>query len=184
MYNEPPAAPTGLATAVQDYQVQLTWNPNTESDVSGYNLYRKGERINAPVGISPEAVTISASFSDYSGPADAFDSNPNTYWFTSITPDGNGGWQPVWWEIDPPSAELMEGDVDEYHTPSFCASIFLMALMTAVVHTFPFWKSPRWKFLAQDSEDRRSWLGCSKRLSSAPVSYIPLRISELTILPL
>jgi hypothetical protein len=32
----------------------------------------------------------------------------------------------------------MEGDGDEYHSPSFCASIFLMALMTAVVHTFPF----------------------------------------------
>ena len=107
VYNEPPAAPTGLATAVQDYQVQLTWNPNAESDVSGYNLYRKGERINTPVAISPEAATASASFSDYSGPAAAFDSNPDTYWISSITPDGNGGWQPVWWEIDLPSAELI-----------------------------------------------------------------------------
>jgi hypothetical protein len=51
VYNEPPAAPTGLATAMQDYQVQLTWNPNTESDVSGYNFYRRGERINTRVAI-------------------------------------------------------------------------------------------------------------------------------------
>ena len=49
VYNEPPTAPTGLSGPVQDYQVQLTWNPYTESDVSGYNLYRRGERTNTPV---------------------------------------------------------------------------------------------------------------------------------------
>ena len=47
-YNEPPAAPAGLAASVQDYNVSLTWGPNTEPDLSGYNLYRKGAKVNAP----------------------------------------------------------------------------------------------------------------------------------------
>jgi hypothetical protein len=34
-----PAAPTGLVATSLDESVQLTWNPNTETDVVGYNTY-------------------------------------------------------------------------------------------------------------------------------------------------
>ncbi len=35
-----PAAPTGLAAAPGDDTVSLTWNPNDEADLAGYNIYR------------------------------------------------------------------------------------------------------------------------------------------------
>lgn len=37
---QPPAAPTGLTAAAGDKTVQLAWNPNTEPDLAGYNVYR------------------------------------------------------------------------------------------------------------------------------------------------
>ncbi len=37
---QPPAAPTGLTAAAGDKMVQLAWNPNTEPDLAGYNVYR------------------------------------------------------------------------------------------------------------------------------------------------
>ncbi|HOQ05751.1 MAG TPA: carbohydrate-binding protein [Anaerohalosphaeraceae bacterium] len=37
---QPPAAPTGLTAAAGENIVQLAWNPNTEPDLAGYNLYR------------------------------------------------------------------------------------------------------------------------------------------------
>lgn len=36
----PPAAPTGLSATAGSGQVSLNWTPNSESDLSGYNLYR------------------------------------------------------------------------------------------------------------------------------------------------
>lgn len=37
----PPAAPTGLtATALNESEVQLGWNPNTETDLAAYSLFR------------------------------------------------------------------------------------------------------------------------------------------------
>ncbi len=39
-YDNPPAAPTGLAATAGDKQVSLDWNDNTEEDLDGYNVYR------------------------------------------------------------------------------------------------------------------------------------------------
>ena len=36
----PPAVPTGLQATPGDEQVTLTWNPNTETDLSHYNIHR------------------------------------------------------------------------------------------------------------------------------------------------
>jgi subtilase family serine protease len=36
----PPAPPTGLIASVSGFDVNLTWNANTEPDLSGYRLYR------------------------------------------------------------------------------------------------------------------------------------------------
>jgi fibronectin type 3 domain-containing protein len=37
--NIPPASPTGLAAAAGNAQVVLTWNANTETNLTGYNVY-------------------------------------------------------------------------------------------------------------------------------------------------
>ncbi|MFZ5799267.1 MAG: CARDB domain-containing protein, partial [Thermodesulfobacteriota bacterium] len=40
VYDPPPAAPTGLAAVVDNGDVALAWNANSESDLAGYNIYR------------------------------------------------------------------------------------------------------------------------------------------------
>jgi fibronectin type 3 domain-containing protein/flagellar hook assembly protein FlgD len=103
VYDEPPAAPTGLVTSVQNYDVNLTWNPNAEPDLSGYNLYRNDEKLNAPAGIT--SGTITASSNDYDSlPENAFDSDPDTFWMSVYS---YGTFNPEWWKIDLPSPELI-----------------------------------------------------------------------------
>ncbi|MET0557020.1 MAG: CARDB domain-containing protein [Vicinamibacteria bacterium] len=38
--DKPPAAPTGLRAVAGDRAVLLSWNPNTEADLTGYRVYR------------------------------------------------------------------------------------------------------------------------------------------------
>ncbi len=45
--NTPPAAPTGLTATAQGTGIQVAWNPNTESDLAGYLLYRNGQLVDA-----------------------------------------------------------------------------------------------------------------------------------------
>ncbi len=98
VYNEAPAAPTGLTTSVEDYDVTLTWDPNTETDLSGYNLYSDGVRLNAPVAVTSGATT---AYPNIYYAWRAFDSDPSTYWYAYASVD------PLWWEIDLPEPELI-----------------------------------------------------------------------------
>lgn len=59
----PPAAPTGLQAVAsgvgQPPYIDLTWAPNTESDLAGYNVYRH-EEGRSPVKINSELVKAPA----------------------------------------------------------------------------------------------------------------------------
>ncbi len=62
----PPAAPAGLQAVfsglAQQPFIDLTWTPNTEPDLAGYNIYRHAGS-EPPVKINPELVKTS-SFRD------------------------------------------------------------------------------------------------------------------------
>jgi flagellar hook assembly protein FlgD/fibronectin type 3 domain-containing protein len=58
VYDVPPNAPTGLAAAVQGYDVQLTWDRNHEL-VLGYNVYRDGNKLNQSVLVTDGQATDS-----------------------------------------------------------------------------------------------------------------------------
>jgi subtilase family serine protease/flagellar hook assembly protein FlgD/fibronectin type 3 domain-containing protein len=60
--NAPPAAPTGLVAVLAGDDVQVNWNPNTESDLLGYLLYRGGQLVgwsgNVPLDLRAAAITL------------------------------------------------------------------------------------------------------------------------------
>jgi len=52
VHDAPPAAPTGLAAAVDDDNVHLTWDANPEADLAWYNVYRDELKINLPFAVT------------------------------------------------------------------------------------------------------------------------------------
>jgi fibronectin type 3 domain-containing protein len=64
----PPAAPSGLAATDGQGSVILSWNPNTESDLAGYNVYRSTTPesgftlLNGDLLSSPECIDNTISF--------------------------------------------------------------------------------------------------------------------------
>ena len=103
VYNEAPSPPTGLGASVSGHDATLTWNSNTESDLSGYNLYRDGQKLNLPSAVMPQEGTVSSSDLN-SLPSQAFDWNPWTSWTSYVGYDPP---PPVWWEVDISSPELI-----------------------------------------------------------------------------
>jgi len=101
VYDTPPAAPTGLAAAVQPGLVGLTWNANGEADILGYNVYLKGEKVNAGSVVS--GGQASASY-EYYPARNAIDGNSGTYWQSPYT---DGTFLPVWWQVTLPAKELI-----------------------------------------------------------------------------
>ncbi|MBI4691489.1 MAG: discoidin domain-containing protein [Nitrospirae bacterium] len=106
VYNEPPSAPTGLTISVTDHNVALTWNPNPETDISGYNIYRDGERLNTSSTLSSGTATASSYLysNSYYAPTKAFDGDSATYWRSDYS---YNTFSPEWWELDLPSSELI-----------------------------------------------------------------------------
>ena len=51
--NSPPADPTGFSTNLTDSTVSLSWNNNSESDLSHYNLYKSSTQ-----GFTPDSTNL------------------------------------------------------------------------------------------------------------------------------
>ncbi len=92
-FDEPPATPTGLTGAATGYDVNLSWNANSEPDLAGYHLYRDGKIITQQVQVRGGSASASSnnSLAGY-----AVDGKPGTYWSMPGGYYGNSGW----WKID------------------------------------------------------------------------------------
>jgi len=56
-----PAVPTGLAAVRGDTRVSLTWTANTETDLAGYDLFRRADGASSPVRVSGAVLGASAT---------------------------------------------------------------------------------------------------------------------------
>lgn len=110
-YVQPPTTPTGLAGVVTDHDVALSWNPNPESDLAGYNIYRNGQRLNADVPVS--GGTATASTYDYLAPS-AVDGNAGSYWRGYVSATG----EPIWWQYDIGQTVLVNRLTLEWYNPN------------------------------------------------------------------
>lgn len=101
--NERPSPPTGLSVSVSGYVPTISWDPSTEDDVIGYNVYRDGKRVNGPQSAAVSSA-ISSARSIYSYPQNAVDGNVNSYWSSDY---GNGIFTTCWFEVSLTSAESL-----------------------------------------------------------------------------
>ena len=152
VYNEMPLQPNGLQSAVNGHDTTLTWDPNSEVDLAGYNIFRGDEKLNSPIPITLGNAT-SSSYYYYYQPSNAFDGNPNSYWLDL----SYGTFNPVWLQIDFPSQELITnmeinwlGDVyagSDYEVQAWSGYAWItletVAGNTAIVNSFDFIPSYR-----------------------------------------
>ncbi len=110
-YVQPPTAPTGLAGEVTDHDVALSWNPNPESDLAGYNVYRDGQRLNADVAVT--GGTATASVYGYMA-AYAVDGSPDSSWRGYVDATGT----PIWWQYDIGQTVLVNRLTLEWNNPN------------------------------------------------------------------
>jgi flagellar hook assembly protein FlgD/Tol biopolymer transport system component len=109
VYDIAPGAPTNAAAAVNGPDVHLTWDPNPEPTVLGYNVFRNGVKLNGPAALDTSPATFNASSSvypyyDYYLPYRAVDGWLDSYWMPE---SGVSADNPAWWEMDLPSPELI-----------------------------------------------------------------------------
>lgn len=103
LYDTSPVAPTGLAASVNGYDVNLTWNVSSETDLIGYNLFRDGVKVNYAVELT--GGQASASYEEYYSPSgNAIDGNYSSYW---SSPHGYGTFTPGWWQMSLQTPELI-----------------------------------------------------------------------------
>lgn len=88
-----PSRPTGLAGSANDTEVSLSWNPNPETDIAGYRVFRNGATALADQAVTGLSATASSAFSGNTGPR-AIDGNPSTFWQTPFP------YQDQWIAID------------------------------------------------------------------------------------
>ncbi|WP_440998744.1 fibronectin type III domain-containing protein [Fodinibius sp. SL11] len=84
--NNAPSAPTSLKGTSGDQEVVLTWDANTESDLTGYNLYRSTSSISDISGMDPVNGSNMIQAAEYT---DTALENGTTYYYRLTAIDEN-----------------------------------------------------------------------------------------------
>ena len=71
--NTPPAVPIDLTYFVHKSNIFLTWQPNTEWDLAGYNIFRNGAKLNSILLTSVVYKDISLPYGEYNYSVNAVD---------------------------------------------------------------------------------------------------------------
>ncbi len=80
----PPATPSGFTASGSTSNITLTWTPNTEPDLAGYNIYRSASGTGTFVKLNSTPLTM-ASYTDTTAPAGVF----SYYRLTAVDISGN-----------------------------------------------------------------------------------------------
>ncbi|KAF0220892.1 MAG: fibronectin I domain-containing [Geobacteraceae bacterium] len=110
VYDEIPSAPVNLAASAQNYGVNLTWDPaNTDPNISGYNVYRDGVKLNPPRAVTDGSATASSTYIEPTWPTPtehspslALDQNEATQWRSDYLYNSD-----YWFQIDLPAPALI-----------------------------------------------------------------------------
>ncbi len=78
-----PAAPTGISADVNDHDVVVSWNANSEPDLLGYRVFRDGLAVQQDAALGE--VPTATDSGDSSNPGNAVDGDPVTYWSAYTT---------------------------------------------------------------------------------------------------
>ncbi|MEJ2347133.1 MAG: FlgD immunoglobulin-like domain containing protein, partial [Gammaproteobacteria bacterium] len=84
-----PSQPTGLTATASGYDVSLSWNPNPETDIVGYRVFRDGQSLLPDAPATGLTATASSYYSYYYyyyfPPANVLNGNTNNYWAPDVT---------------------------------------------------------------------------------------------------
>ena len=109
-----PSPPTGLTLAVDGLAVDLTWNPNPETNIAGYRLWRNG----APVHAAQPLTGLTAHTSEHAFyPDRVLDHRDQTYWYPHTIA---GAWLALSW----PQASLVSEVEVRWYSADYQADDF------------------------------------------------------------
>jgi Tol biopolymer transport system component/fibronectin type 3 domain-containing protein len=117
-YSEPLVAPTGLTASVDNYVVNLNWEPNEEPILKGYHVYRDGVQLSdtAIPDLSKAITSGSSPLSSAYSTRMAYDGIAST----AFIDNAGGNYPPAWWQLDfQQDVTVTQIEIVWYHNSSF-----------------------------------------------------------------
>ncbi|MFI0416317.1 MAG: CARDB domain-containing protein [Candidatus Thiodiazotropha sp.] len=180
-----PAAPTGVAASVTGFDIDLTWNANTETNVVGYRAFRDDQPVSADTTAQISAAAASSTASG-TYTSNAIDGRSTTYWSPIYTYDGTLSSE--WLSVNLDSQRQVSGVQISWQSINYRAVDFDIQAWNADVGN--------WITVAEvlDNQDQENLIALStpyqtdqlrlviKRLNLPYYYYRALRVSELAVI--
>jgi hypothetical protein len=106
--DDPPVAPVGLLASPADSQVTLTWSPNQEQDIAGYNIYRSTISGSSYIRINTTLITTTVY-------TDSNLTNEITYYYVLRAQDIGGQESPNSSQVSATPTDLLIVTLENYN---------------------------------------------------------------------